>query len=193
MQKILFVLLVLWSAQTQADDVEPLLDSARAAIQSQDYAGARMDLQDALQKVERLQVQALIPTFPMPLPGWKAEKPPEATQSGGVAGISIEQTASQGEANVKSTLTLDNPMVGMMAGMLNSPMITGQPGVERVRIGRENAVLTWRDSEHSGDVSFLLGGRVLLKVEGTGLTDKQTLLDYAKGWKINEIKKVSGI
>lgn len=183
----------LFALPTLADEISPLLDSARKAIAAQDYAGARMDLQDAMSKLDQHQIKALAATFPSPPAGWVAASPPEGSSGGGITGINMTQELTQGDARLNANLMLDNPMVGMMAGIFNNPMMASQPGTERVRIGRENAILTWREAEHAGDISLLLNGRVLLKIDGNGLANKQVFIDMAQGWKLEEIKKIAGL
>lgn len=174
-------------------DIKSLLKNAEESISSGDWATAKLDLQDVLKMVTDRQIEALLSTFPAAENGWKVTSEASGENSNAMTGIMLSQEYQKGSSNAKAEMSLDNPMLGMLAGMFSNPMLLQQQGIDRVRMGRENAMLKWNADDRSGEITLLLGGRAMLKIEASGLSSKDELVALAKGWKIDDIKKISGI
>lgn len=174
-------------------DINALLKNAQEAVDSGDWATAKLDLQDALKHVTDRQIDAMAAAFPPAQDGWEVTKEASGDRSNVMTGVMMSQQYKKGDSTAKAELSLDNPMLGMMSGMFNNPMLMQQQGFDRVRLGRENAMLKWNEKNSSGEITLILGGRVMLKIEGKRLSSKDELVNMAKGWKLSEIKDVAGI
>ena len=99
------------------------------------------------------------------------------------------QTA--GEGRIAAQLMVDNPMIQGFAAMLGNPaVIAGQPGMERVRIGRDNAIMTWNPQARTGELTLLLG-RAMIKLDGSGLDEKDPLVALIRAWDIERLKELT--
>ncbi|WGF86363.1 hypothetical protein [Marinivivus vitaminiproducens] len=185
----------------RADTVTDQIDAARQLYGDGDLGGALTELGYAVQDIKAKQAALLATTLPDAPAGWSAEEP-EVTSAGGaegmgglVAGQMIERqyTRDDGGATMTAELMADNPMIAMMAGLVGNPAFaSSQTGMERVRIGRESAMLQW-NGDGTGEINLLLGNRVLVKVSGEGLEDKEDLVALLKAWKLDELKAKMGV
>lgn len=185
----------------RADTVTDQIDAARKLYEDGDLGGALNELNFAVQDIKAQQASELATTLPEAPSGWSAEEP-QVTSAGGaegmgslIAGQMIERRYSQngGDATMTAELMADNPMIAMMAGLIGNPAFAGaQTGMERLRIGRESAMLQW-NGDGSGEINLLLGNRVLVKVSGEGLASKDVLVDLIQRWKLDELKTKMGV
>jgi hypothetical protein len=99
----------------------------------------------------------------------------------------------QGGGLVEAQLIIDGPMVQALSAVLGNPaMLASQDGLERMRIGRDNALLNWNPANRSGDISLSLGNRMVAKIRGSDLEDKAVLVDLMKEWDLDALKSVAG-
>jgi hypothetical protein len=71
--------------------------------------------------------------------------------------------------------------------------VANEPRIERIRLGRMSALLNWNPDDRSGDIALSIGGRVLAKVEGSDLSDKNVLIDLMKTWDLEVVRDVAGL
>ena len=62
----------------------------------------------------------------------------------------------------------------------------------RVRIGRENAVVTFDPNDRSSQLILDLGGKGTLMLQGKGLASSDPLLELANGWDLQQVKALLG-
>ncbi|MGI9434188.1 MAG: hypothetical protein ACR2Q4_05055, partial [Geminicoccaceae bacterium] len=162
-----------------------------------DYPRAITELEFALNAVRNRLSTLFMATMPDPPIFWSAE---QATKDGGTAlfggGLMItrQYREEKGDGEVRAELVVDSPMIQAFSAVLNNPiMITNEPQIERVRLGKMNALLNWDPEDRSGDISMSIGGRVLAKLEGNALSDKTVLIDLMKTWDFNAVKSVAGL
>ena len=196
------ILLLGVAMSAMADQVTDQLDQARTYYQEGDLAGASNELQFALQDIKAQLAEKYKAGFPDAPAGWTIEDGDNADSSAAMAilggGTSVTRTYKQtdGEATVTASMMLDNPMVQGFAAMMNNPAVMAQqPNARRVRMGRDNAIITFDKENRSGDATYLLGGgRMMLKLDGSDLPDDGAILEQlTKGWKVDELKKLAGM
>lgn len=197
------VLLVGVAMPAMADQVTDQLDQAKTYYQDGDLAGASNELQFALQDIKAQLAEKYKAGFPDAPAGWTIEDSDDSGDSSAAmailgGGTSVTRTYKQtdGEGTVTASLMLDNPMVQGFAAMMTNPAIMAQqPNARRLRMGRDNAIITFDKENQSGDATYLLGGgRMMLKLEGSNLSDGGAILEeLTKGWKVDELKKLAGM
>lgn len=179
-----------------ADEIVDQIEAGKSYYAEGDYASAVTEFEFALNAVRTKLSMLFIATMPAAPALWLAE---EAAVEGGAAlfggGMMISRSyhEQKGLGKVRAELVVDSPMVQAFSAVLNNPiMVANEPQIERVRLGKMNALLNWNPDERSGDISLSLGGRVLAKLEGDDLRDKSILIDLMKSWDLDAVKEVTG-
>ncbi|OAN42962.1 hypothetical protein A6A04_09660 [Paramagnetospirillum marisnigri] len=185
--------LAVWAGQVLAAEPIPArIDAAKAAHARGDLARASAELESVVAELHARMGKALADFLPPPLATWKAE-PPEIQALGGAGGgLSVSRAYGRDEASLNATLILDNPVVVGAAPQFaaNAPE---QPNTRRIKLGPDDALLRWDAANRSGDLTLLLGGRVLLQIEGESLGTAEQLVEAAKGWNLSGLRKYLGL
>lgn len=149
-----------------ADDITDALAAATEAYEAGDIPDALGELAYATQLLNALQAQGLSNFLPEPLDGWTREIDDEISASLGFMGGGTAAEASYRGPTGGFTITMmaDNPMVASMGAMLGNAAIMGSMG-RIVRINRENFL------DADGDISGLIGNRILIQAEGGPVED----------------------
>lgn len=177
-----------------AEDVPAHMDAARAAYQKGDLPRAARELDAALRQLHERLGHSLADTLPPPPNGWQADAP-EVQGLGQVGGgLSVTRAYGRNEASLNASLILDSPAVEAAAALLANPAATAaQPNMKRVKVGAEDALMRYDTSTKSGEITVVLGTRVLLEIEGENLASGDALMEVAKGWNIAKIRALAGV
>ncbi|CAA7614203.1 hypothetical protein [Magnetospirillum sp. UT-4] len=180
-------------AAAAADDVPARLDAAKAAWARGDLPRTARELDAVLTQVHERLGRAFAETMPPPPPGWTAEKP-EVQGLGQVGGgLSVSRAYTHNESTLNASLILDSPAVEAAAALLANPAATAaQPNVKRVKVGADEALMRYDPITRSGEITLVLGTRVLLEIEGDGLSAADVLVEGAKGWNTARIRSLAG-
>jgi hypothetical protein len=175
------------------EDVPARLDSARAAYQKGDLPRAARELDVVLRHLHDRLGRSLAEALPQPLAGWLAESP-EIQGLGQVGGgLSVTRAYARNDITLNASLILDSPAVEAAAALLANPAATAaQPNMKRVKVGSEDALMRYDNSTKSGEITLVLGNRVLLEIQGDNLTGSELLIEAAKGWNVARIRSLSG-
>lgn len=178
-----------------ADDVTDNIDSGKQAYAKGDLSRAVQELQFAIAEIQKKQGGDYSKLMPKAPKGWTASE----VETQGLAvmggGISVARDYSQegGDGTMRAQILSDNPMVQVSAAMLGNPaMLAGQPNMKRVKVGGNDALLEWNKAERSGQVTLLLGGKVLLTVEGDEIDSADTMLALIGGFDLGAVRKLAG-
>lgn len=176
-----------------ADDVPARLDAARAAYQKGDLPRAVRELDVALRQLHERLGRALAEALPPPLAGWQAEAA-EVQGLGLVGGgLSVTRAYARNDSSLNASLILDSPAVEAAAALLANPAATAaQPNMKRVKVGAEDALVRYDGSTRSGEITIVLGSRVLLEIQGDNLAGADVLVEAAKGWNVAKIRSLAG-
>lgn len=184
------------SASAVADEVVEQIDAGKAYYADGDLSRALTELEFALNALRSEFSQQFIATLPEPPALWSGE---EATLESGAAlfgaGLMVTKRylEEKGRGQIIAELMVDSPMVQAFSAVFSSPiMISSDPSLERIRLGEMTALLKWDADRGTGDLSLALGGRVLAKLTGQGLDDKDVLIDLMKAWDLDAVGKVAG-
>jgi hypothetical protein len=114
---------------------------------------------------------------------------------GGGTMVNREYTQDAGNGRMNAQLIIDNPMIQGMAALFSNPaMLSANPNMTRIRMGRDNAILDFDDGTRRGEITFMIGGgRAMLKVEGNDLASGDDLVELLKAWDMDGLKAVAGL
>jgi hypothetical protein len=144
-----------------ADDVTDTIHSALDAYNDGDIAYATEELNYALQLLKEMRAGDLQSFLPGPLDGWSREFDDDAAMAlGMMGGTGASANYTSGGDDFSITLIMDSPMIAGMAAMFSNPAIAASSGGRMVRVGREKFIAM------DGNVSALIGNRVLVQAEG---------------------------
>lgn len=157
---------LLSTAAASADDVTDTLSAAMEAYQEGDIQYALDELAYATQLLNEMKAAGLEGLLPEPLPGWTMTIDEDAASSMGFMGGGVMASGEYTGSGNRFTITMmaDNQMVLTMGAMLSNPQLMASMGsIER--INRESFL------NQDGDLSALVGNRVMIQAEGGDLAD----------------------
>jgi hypothetical protein len=191
------ILLIALPAVGRGDEITDQLDQARGYYQQGDLTGAVGELEFVLQALRGRVAAALAATFPDPPAGWtvEASDDPSSAAIPFIGGNMVGRTyrAPDGAGSIEAQLMTGGGFLQGLAGMLMNPaMLAAQPGARRVRIGHEDAVVTYDPAERSGQLVLDLGGKGTVMVEGKNLASGDPLVDLARRWDLAKAKELLG-
>lgn len=191
---VIGMLLVAVGAASAADVVPGRMDAARQAYQRGEVARAALELQAALIELHERLGKGFAEMMPAPLAGWQSE-PAEVQGLGEVGGgLSVTRAYLKGESSMNASLILDSPAVAAAAALFANPAASAaQANLRPVKVGPENALLRYDPANSAGEITMVLGNRVLLHIEGDNLTSGDPLVEVAKGWNVAGIRKLAGL
>lgn len=183
------------AAQAQ-DEVVEQIELGLELYQEEDYGAAITELEFAINDIRKLLSGRIAETFPDAPEGWTAGEAESAGGGGAAAlmgggGSMLQRNYRQdeGEGRLEASLMIDNPMVQGMAAMFNNPaMIASQPNMERVRMGRESAIVKWEGDRSRVEATLLLDGRILMQVKGQGIESPDVAVELLKAWDLADVR-----
>ncbi|WP_299231802.1 hypothetical protein [uncultured Halomonas sp.] len=188
-----------WATQALADEVTEQIELGLELYQGDEYGAAITELEFAISDIRKLMSSRIAETFPDPPEGWSAAEVNTSGGGGAAAmfgggGSMLEREYRQegGEGRLTAQLMIDNPMIQAMSAMFSNPaLIAAQPNMERIRIGRESAILKWDAANGSAEASFLMDGRILMQVNGSGLASEEPAVSLLKAWDLDAVREHS--
>lgn len=181
----------------QSDEVTEQIELGLELYQEQEYGAAITELEFAISDIRELMAGRIGETFPAPPEGWSAAEVASSGGGGAAAmfgggGSMLEREYQQegGEGRLTAKLMIDNPMIQAMSAMFNNPaLIAAQPNMERIRIGRDSALLKWDPERGNAEVSFLMDGRILVQVDGQRLESSDPAVALLKAWDLDALRE----
>jgi len=190
-------LLVPVTGTVLADEIQEQIELGLQLYHEQDYGAAVTELEFAINDIRKLMSDRIAKTFPDAPEGWTAAEVESQSGGAGAAGLfggggtMLQRTYSEdgGNAQLEAVLMVDNPMVQGMAALFTNPAImAAQPNTERVRIGRESAMVKWEANRSQAEVTLLLDGRILMQVQGSNLDSPDVAVELLRNWDIREVR-----
>jgi len=185
-------------APAAADDIREQLELAIELYDEGDYAGSITELQFAIGEIQSLLGGAFAQTFPPAPAGWTAAEPSReagAAFLGGGTMINRRYSEDAGSGSMEAQLIIDNPMIQGMAALFSNPaMLAANPNMQRVRMGRDNAILEFDEAAGRGEITYMAaGGRAMLKVEGRNLASGDQLVELLRAWDMDGLRAAAGL
>lgn len=174
------------------DNVPARLEAARAAHAKGDLARASVELEAAIVDLHTRVGAALADCLPPPPSGWTGEAPETQGLFNAGGGLSVSRAYARDDASFNALVILDSPAVAAASAQFQ-PAAALPTNVRRVRLGQDEALLRWDAATHAGEITLVLGSRVLLQIEGDGIASGDQLVEVAKGWNLASIRKIVGL
>ena len=178
------------------DNPLPRIDAARKNYQAGKLLQALDDLNAALDAVNNQLVQRYAVTLPQAPAGWTVvpPDPQRAALMGGAAQGARDYQLANGQAMMNAHIVLDSDAIRQMTPLFGPTMPQGVPQtVRRVKIGAEDAVVAYDPQQRGGEVSVLVGGRILLQVDGQGVPSADPMIAAMRNWNIPELRRLAGM
>lgn len=192
--------LMLPAAQTVlANDIVEQIELGLELYQEQEYGAAITELEFAIEDMRKMMSGLIAQTFPDAPDGWTAREATSGSAGGaaamfGAGGTSLERVYQQddGDGQLTASMMLDSPLIQSMGALFNNPaMIAAQPDMERIRLGREAAVVKWEPERSRAEVTLLLDGRIMMQVKGENLASQDVAVDLMRSWDLAAVREQS--
>jgi hypothetical protein len=188
------LLLALACPPARADEILEQIEAAKRLYQEGDVTGAATELDFALQALRAKAGGSLAAVMPEPPPGWSAGP---VEQGGGamafMGGTMLTRVYSEtgGPGRIEAQIIANNAMIQGFAAMLANPaVLAARPGTQRVRIGRDNALLEWKAAERAGDLA-LVTGAAMIRLEGRGLDGGEALIALLRRFDLDRLRELT--
>jgi hypothetical protein len=175
------------AALLHADPVTDSIEEAKTAYEEKDYAAAVQALETAAQLVRQQRAEGLAQYLPTAPAGWTAEDEDTSSAGGAMMGgmVSAGRDYNKGDSHVKVQFITDSPMMQAMLMMFNMPGMAGSDGGKLERIKKQKAIVKYDKGDKSGSINIVVGGALLLQIEGNDVTDVELrsfaeAIDYDK-------------
>ena len=182
---------------------EDLFASSKGAYGEKKYGKCLADLNLLVGAVSKLRIEQIKPCLPAAPAGWKAEDPTGESIGAGFmmgAGLTVKREytkpapegSEEGEPRVTAELTVNSPLIGMIASMLTNPMLLqGQEGSSVIKVKGKNALIEFRKGSKSGSLKLLLqDNTTLLTLSGDGIQRSDLADLFAKAIDVEKLEKV---
>lgn len=183
-----------------ADETADQINQARTYYADGDIAGTIGELEFAIQALKGKLGTAYLETFPAAGSGWTADdaKPSDDTAAvpflGGGTILSRTYRADSEHGTIEAQLMSGGSFMQGLASMFMSPqMLASQPGAKRIRVGKENAVVTFDPAAHSGQLMLDIAGKITIMLQGSDLTDAEPMVALANRWDLVKVKSIAGL
>jgi hypothetical protein len=184
----------------KADEITDQIDQGRQYYEQGDLTGAISELEFALQAMRGRIGEQLLATFPEAPEGWTAEDTSDKSQgaaaftgSGTMLSRTYRSGEGDGESSIEAQLMTGGGFLQGLAGMLMNPQVlAAQPNAKRVRIGRDNAVVTYDAEDRSSQLVIDLGGKGTIMLQGHNVASGDPLAALAGKWDLKKVKELLG-
>ncbi|WP_296806823.1 hypothetical protein [Thiocapsa sp.] len=175
-----------------ADEVTDQLDAAKQAYEAGELRTAAETLNGAVEAIRARITAGLLTLFPPPLEGWVADE--AQSQSGGLASMLTGTHLSRRyvrEDNAEVTLTLmaDSPMMPMLTMAISMPfMMQANEDLKSFSLKGERGMMEHTPGSETYKITLMVGNRLLVQGEGSGLTDAVPLEQYLNALDLEAIQ-----
>ncbi|WP_089724822.1 hypothetical protein [Candidatus Thiosymbion oneisti] len=179
-----------------ADEVTDQLDRARAEYDSGALRKAIQTIQSAVAGIREKINRDLLKLLPEPREGWQADEP--QVRSTGmatmIAGTNLSRRYSRADgAEVEIGITADSPLMPMMGMMLSNPMLVQMdPDTESYTYAGQPGVIKHDKDSNRWEISLLVANKILIKVDGKCLKDKEGIVAYLEVLDFDAIRQAFG-
>jgi len=190
----------------QRSDAAQRMDAAKQMYQQGKLLQSADELQAAASAIYAQLGKTYGQTLPPAPQGWLVDQPDpqrQALMGGDMAAVRdykpvvppAQAQPSQAPTRMNARIVLDGDAVRTMAPLIGpGPLPQGTPQtVRKIKIGANDALVAYDPQLRAGEVSMLVGGRILLQVEGVGVQNADPMIATMQSWNIPELKKLAGV
>lgn len=193
---IVAMILALAMPAASADEITAQLDRARAEYDSGALRKAVRSLQSAVAGIHEQINRDLVKLLPEPQECWQADEP-QVRSTGMVTmltGINLSRRYSRADgAEVEISITADSPLMSMMNMMLSNPMlIRMDPDTRLYTYAGQQGMIKHGEDSDKWEISLLVADKILVKVDGRGLRDKEDVVAYLAVLDFDAIRQAFG-
>jgi len=177
-----------------ADEISDQIQEGLQLYEKGSYSDAVAALNFAVGQIQQKQTAGLKNVFPEPLKGWKAEE--SAGEFGGAQMLGGGITASRhyfvenGDQTVDIEIVTDSPLLQSVLMFYTSPaFFANQPDTKLVKIQGRKAVQKFNAKEKEGEISIVIGSRMLVSIKGRELPASDDMVAYANAINYEMLEK----
>ncbi|MCF1184948.1 hypothetical protein L0E83_16070 [Marichromatium gracile] len=184
------------TANAAADPVIEQIEAAETAYEDGALRGAIGHLEAAIAEVQEKISAGLLELLPEPLSGWQADE--AVAESGGMASMITGTHLSrryyrEDGSDVTLSLMADSPMMPMLTMALSMPMMMqGNPDLKPYALAGHRGMAEHASGTRDYEITLMVGSRLVVQAQGTGLDDKGALEDYLKQLDFDAIEEALG-
>ncbi|MEA1964397.1 MAG: hypothetical protein U9O41_04620 [Candidatus Aerophobetes bacterium] len=181
-----------------ADDISEQIITAKKLYEEGKYSQAVEELQFTIGQIQSLQVDQLKKALPEPLTGWKGEEAkgsiaPMGMLGGGGLSVSRYYYKEDSDESIHIEILGQSPLLqSIMMYFQNPAFLASEPNSKLVRVDGKKAVEKFSPQGKEGELSLILEGKTIVRVEGSNISKKDILYEYMKKVDFETIKKVTG-
>jgi hypothetical protein len=192
---LLFGAMILFTAPTQAQDVNAKLNEAESAYNGKNLDDARFALQGALNEINMLIGQDILKMLPQKMSDMACNaKEDNVSGAAGFAGLSIIRTYGTEARTARIDILGDSPMLASLNALLAMPMIMGSdPNQKRIKVGDYKGLLQKETSENvvTGYTVQLPVNSTLVTFKVEGSFSENEVMSMAQTIPVAQIAKIS--
>ncbi len=174
---------------------ETRLSNAQRSWDAKHYGTGARELKDALKQVQAKHMEVIRAAMPTPGVGWEKIERKKGRQDdaamaqmfgmgGGGGNVVEEYKHAEGGERLKITVTMDAPMVSMMAMAMNPAMM--EEGSELIEYDKDKATL--KNKNKRSELTLILDDKHMIQAEVRNLDDKDFLLGIFDQAAVDKIR-----
>lgn len=172
------------------------IDTARQLYQAGKLLQSADELSAAIDAIYDQLGQRYAVTLPGAPQGWTVEPPDPQRLAlmGGSPPAARDYRQTNGQGRMNARIVMDSDAARSMAPLFGPQLPQGVPQtVRRIKIGEQDAVVAYDPQQRGGEVSVLVGNRILLQVEGINVQSADPMIATMRNWNIAELKRLAGL
>jgi hypothetical protein len=177
-----------------ADEVSDQIKEGLQLYEKGSYSEAVQTLNFAVGQIQQKQTAGLKDVFPEPLKGWSAEESTGqfagAPMLGGGITASRHYSVEDGDKTVDIEIVTDSPLLQSVLMLYTNPaFFANQPDTKLVKIQGRKAVQKFNAKEKEGEISIVIGSRMLVSIKGNQLPSIDDMMAYANAISYETLEK----
>lgn len=178
----------------RSDEISDQIKEAQSLYEQGNFSEAVTALNFAIGQIQQKQASTLKNVFPEPLDGWKAEESKgeyaSAAFFGGGLSASRHYFVEGADKAVDIEIVTDSPLLqSVMMFMTNPAFFASQPDTQLVKIKGRKAMQKFSKENGDGEISIVIGNRMLISFKGRNLENADDMVSYANAVDYQALEK----
>ena len=192
----MLTLAILINTSLLADEITDQINESLKAYKEKDYKVAIDELTFVTAQLQKLNAAENQKLLPKPLEGWTAGKADNSGQAalsmlGGMTSMKaryLKKVSKRKTEQVDIEVMANSPLIAMMSMAINNPaMMASDASTEPYRYKRIKGMK--KVNGNNTEITLLIAGQILLKINGTQLKDSAVLEQYLDAIDISKLKE----